>query len=53
MAIAGFDALGSKAADDRRPVVIPSQFQRRDQLPAHARIGVGPAYFFSNCTTSR
>ena len=45
MAIKGFDALGIKAADDRRPVVIHSQFQRRDQLPAYARIGVGPAYF--------
>ncbi len=45
MAIRGFDALGIKAAGDRRPVVIHSQFQRRDQLPAYARIGVGPAYF--------
>jgi predicted amidohydrolase YtcJ len=45
MAIRGFDALGIKAADDRRPIVIHSQFQRRDQLPAYARIGVGPAYF--------
>jgi predicted amidohydrolase YtcJ len=45
MAIRGFDALGIKAAADRRPVVIHSQFQRSDQLPAYARIGVGPAYF--------
>ncbi|MBJ7500201.1 MAG: amidohydrolase [Sphingopyxis sp.] len=45
MAIEGFDALGIKAADDRRPVVIHSQFQRRDQLAAYRRIGVGPAYF--------
>ncbi len=45
MAIRGFDALGIKAVDNRRPVVIHSQFQRRDQLPAYARIGVGPAYF--------
>ncbi|KQZ72712.1 hypothetical protein ASE06_09505 [Sphingopyxis sp. Root214] len=45
MAIKGFDALGIKAADNRRPIVIHSQFQRRDQLPAYARIGVGPAYF--------
>lgn len=45
MAIRGFDALGIKAADDRRPIVIHSQFQRRDQLPAYRRIGVGPAYF--------
>lgn len=45
MAIKGFDALGMRAADDRRPVVIHSQFQRPDQLAAYARIGVGPAYF--------
>ncbi len=45
MAIRGFDALGIKAADNRRPIVIHSQFQRRDHLPAYARIGVGPAYF--------
>lgn len=45
MAIRGFDALGIKTADDRRPVVIHSQFQRPDQLPAYVRIGVGPSYF--------
>jgi predicted amidohydrolase YtcJ len=45
MAIKGFDALGIKAADNRRPIVIHSQFQRRDQLAAYRRIGVGPAYF--------
>ncbi|MBN8844940.1 MAG: amidohydrolase [Sphingomonadales bacterium] len=45
MAIRGFDALGIKAADDRRPIVIHSQFQRPDQLPAYKRIGVGPSYF--------
>ncbi|SEH18884.1 hypothetical protein SAMN05428974_3128 [Sphingopyxis sp. YR583] len=45
MAIRGFDLLGIKAADNRRPIVIHSQFQRRDQLSAYKRIGVGPAYF--------
>jgi predicted amidohydrolase YtcJ len=45
MAIKGFDTLGIKAADNRRPIVIHSQFQRRDQLAAYKRIGVGPAYF--------
>ncbi len=45
MAVRGFDALGIKAADDRRPIVIHSQFQRRDQLADYKRIGVGPAYF--------
>src|SRR3546814_16719764 len=45
MAIKGFDAAGIEAADDRRPIVIHSQFQRRDQLADYKRIGVGPAYF--------
>lgn len=45
MAIKGFDSLGIKAKDNRRPIVIHSQFQRPDQLAAYARIGVGPAYF--------
>lgn len=49
MAIRGFDALGIKAAADRRPVVIHSQFMRQDHLDAYSRIGVGPA-FFSNHT---
>ncbi|MEQ1498115.1 MAG: amidohydrolase [Novosphingobium sp.] len=45
MAIKAFDALGIKAGDNRRPVVIHSQFQRPEQLKDYARIGVGPAYF--------
>lgn len=45
MAIKGFDAAGIKAADNRRPVVIHSQFQRADHLAAYSRIGVAPAYF--------
>ncbi|WP_430446905.1 amidohydrolase [Sphingorhabdus contaminans] len=45
MAVRSFDALGIKAKNNRRPVVIHSQFQRPDQLAAYARIGVGPAYF--------
>ncbi len=49
MAIHAFDALGIKAADDRRPIVIHSQFVRPDQLKDYARIGVGPA-LFSNHT---
>ena len=44
-AIRTFDALGIRAADDRRPIIIHSQFQRPDQLPAYVRIGVGPSYF--------
>lgn len=45
MAVRGFDAVGMKASQDRRPIVIHSQFMRPDQLPAYKRIGVGPAYF--------
>ncbi len=45
MAIAGFDQLGFRAADNRRPIIIHSQFQRKDQLPAYVRLGVGPSYF--------
>ncbi|MCC6924749.1 amidohydrolase [Novosphingobium sp.] len=45
MAIKGFDKLGIKAADNRRPVVIHSQFMRPDHLQAYRRIGVGPSYF--------
>lgn len=45
MAIRGFDAMGMTASQDRRPIVIHSQFMRPDQLPAYKRIGVGPAYF--------
>lgn len=45
MAIKGLDALGITAAQDQRPVVIHSQFQRPDQLADYRRIGVSPAYF--------
>ncbi|MBS0256036.1 MAG: amidohydrolase [Proteobacteria bacterium] len=44
-AIRTFDSLGIKAGDNRRPVVIHSQFMRPDQIAAYARIGVSPAYF--------
>lgn len=45
MAIAGLDQLGFRAADNRRPIIIHSQFQRKEQLPAYVRLGVGPSYF--------
>lgn len=45
MAINGLDALGLRAGDNRRPVVIHSQFQRRDQLARYAALGVSPSYF--------
>ena len=40
-----FDALGLKAGDNARPVVIHSQFMRPDHIAAYARIGVSPAFF--------
>jgi len=36
---------GTTAADDRRSVVIHSQFQRPDQLADYARLGITPSYF--------
>lgn len=45
MAINGLDALGLQSGDNRRPVVIHSQFQRLDQLPRYAALGVSPSYF--------
>src|SRR3546814_10901273 len=42
MAIKGFDAAGIEAADDRRPIVLHSQFHRRDQLADYKPLGVGP-----------
>jgi predicted amidohydrolase YtcJ len=45
MAITGLESLGMTAADNRRPVVIHSQFQRLDQLPRYAALGVSPSYF--------
>jgi predicted amidohydrolase YtcJ len=45
VAIRGFEALGIRAKDNRRPVVIHSQLQRPDHLRGYARIGVAPAYF--------
>lgn len=45
MAINGLTELGLQASDNRRPVVIHSQFQRLDHLPRYAALGVGPSYF--------
>ena len=47
MVIRAHQEVGAKAADDRRDVVIHSQFVRPDQLDSYARLGIG-ASFFSN-----
>lgn len=44
-AIAAVEAAGLTAADDRRTVVIHSQFQRPDQLPKYEKLGMSPSYF--------
>jgi predicted amidohydrolase YtcJ len=38
-------AAGVKAEQDRRTVIIHSQFQRPDQLDAYAELGFSPSYF--------
>jgi len=43
--IEAVDGAGITAADDRRTVVIHSQFQRPDQLPKYAKLGMSPSYF--------
>ncbi|WP_369410518.1 amidohydrolase family protein [Parasedimentitalea denitrificans] len=36
---------GVTAADDRRTIVVHSQFQRPDQLDAYVELGLSPSYF--------
>jgi predicted amidohydrolase YtcJ len=38
-------AAGVKAADDRRTVIIHSQFMRPDQLDSYAELGFSPSFF--------
>lgn len=45
MMIDGARAAGVKAVEDRRTVIIHSQFQRPDQLDAYAELGFAPSYF--------
>lgn len=45
LVIAAHEAAGARAADDRRDVVIHSQFVRPDQLDAYARLGLGASFF--------
>jgi hypothetical protein len=48
-AIEAVDKAGVTAADDRRTVVIHSQFQRPDQLDEYVRLGMSPSYFTNHC----
>ena len=47
MVIAAHEKAGARAADDRRDVVVHSQFVRPDQLDSYVRLGIA-ASFFSN-----
>ena len=42
-------AAGIKAGDDRRPLMIHSQFQRPDHLPQYVELGISPSYFTNHC----
>lgn len=44
-AIEAVEAASITAADDRRTVVIHSQFQRPEHLDSYVRLGMSPAYF--------
>ena len=43
--IEAVEEAGITAADDRRTVVVHSQFQRPDQLDHYVRLGLSPSYF--------
>ena len=42
-------AAGIKAGDDRRPVIVHSQFQRPDQLDLYVDLGISPSFFTNHC----
>ena len=44
-AIEAVRKAGVTAADDRRTVIIHSQFQRPDQLDTYVELGISPSYF--------
>ncbi len=44
-AIYAIKHAGITAAQDRRPVIIHSQFQRPDHLPEYVKLGITPSYF--------
>jgi predicted amidohydrolase YtcJ len=43
--IEAVDQAGIRAANDRRTIVVHSQFQRPDQLDKYVRLGLSPTYF--------
>ena len=43
--IEAVEKAGITAADDRRTVVVHSQFQRPDHLDKYVRLGISPSYF--------
>ena len=48
-AIEAIETAGVTAADDRRTVMIHSQFQRPDQLDKYVELGISPSYFTNHC----
>ena len=44
-AIYAIEKAGVKAGDDKRPIIIHSQFQRPDQLKKYVELGITPTYF--------
>ncbi|MEB3192214.1 MAG: amidohydrolase family protein [Snowella sp.] len=44
-AIEAVEKAGITAKNDRRTVIIHSQFQRPDQLDKYAKLGISPSYF--------
>jgi predicted amidohydrolase YtcJ len=47
--IEAVERAGITAADDRRTLVIHSQFQRPDQLDKYVELGMSPSYFTNHC----
>ena len=44
-AIFAIESAGIKAADDKRPIIIHSQFQKSAHLKKYVEIGISPTYF--------
>ncbi len=44
-AVYAIENAGIKAGDNRRPIIIHSQFQRPDQLRKYVELGITPTYF--------
>lgn len=48
-AIEAVEAAGISAKDDRRTVIVHSQFQRPEQLDKYVQLGLSPSYFTNHC----